>query len=424
MKVLGVIVEYNPFHNGHLYHIKKSKEISGADYVVSVMSGNFIQRGEPAIVNKWIRAKMALLSGVDLIIELPLPYAVSSAEFFAFGAIKILNDIGIVDYICFGSENSDINNLDAIAKILINEPESYKALLKKALSEGLSYPLSREIALSEYIESENFRIDELSELLTSSNNILGIEYLKALRKLKSNITPLTIKRTNNTYNSSALTGNISSATSIRRHVMETSDSAEENLLKEVMPEVCLCILNKEFSSGRGPVFAENFEDIILALLRKMDTSDIRKYPYISEGLENRIKKASLTSGSYYELVDNICTKRYTKTRIQRILMSILIGITSYDFDMFNQYGGPTYARVLGFNEKGKYLLSKTKKKTSIPVILKTADFMQSCNPLVRKMLELESYSTDIYVLAFNNPSYRRAGQDFTQNVVRITDNQQ
>ncbi|MFZ5988306.1 MAG: nucleotidyltransferase [Bacillota bacterium] len=419
MKVLGLIVEYNPFHNGHLYHIEQSRKISSADCVVCVMSGNFIQRGEPAIINKWARAKMALLSGVDLVIELPLPYAVSSAEYFAYGAVKILHDIGIIDCICFGSETGSIKELDIVAQILIDEPESYRTLLKEELDKGLSYPVSRESALRKYLATNGVLAYNIEEIIGSSNNILGIEYLKALKRLKSSIEPLTIKRINNKYNSEDITGSISSATSIRKHILNSLGSPKEDILETVLPKASLDILREEIELGRGPVFTQDYEQIITAILRKMTADQIKTFPYVSEGLENRIKNAANLTGTFEELVDSISTKRYTKTRIQRILMSILAGITVNDLDLFNRYGGPQYARVLGFNNKGKQLMSLIKQNSIMPLVLKTADFIKSCNPLLKRMLELESLATDMYVIGYKNPDFRNSGQEFTQNIIRI-----
>ncbi|TYQ12933.1 UNVERIFIED_CONTAM: putative nucleotidyltransferase [Acetivibrio alkalicellulosi] len=419
MKVLGLIVEYNPFHNGHLYHIEQSKKISGAEYVICVMSGNFIQRGEPAIINKWARAKSALYSGVDLVIELPVPYAISSAESFAYGAVKILNDIGIVDFLCFGSENGSVKDLNLIASILFNEPDSYKSLLKNELKKGISFPASREQALIKYLSSNNTDCLNLIEILSNSNNILGIEYLKALKRLNSSISPLTIKRVNNSYNTEHLTGSISSATAIRKNIYNSSDNFSENDLSSVLPEISKSIIHQEFLSGRGPVVASDFYNIITSFIRRITPQQIKDIAHVKEGLENRIKNAAAKSGTYNELLQNICTKRYTVTRIQRILMNILVGITSNDLNMFNIYNGPQYARILGFNQRGKYLLSLAKKNTSIPLILKTSDFISSCNPLLKRMLELECISTDMYVLGYKNPNYKKSGQEFTQNIIKI-----
>ena len=199
MSVLGIVTEYNPLHNGHIHHLKESLAVSSADTAVCVMSGNFVQRGEPAIIDKWIRAEIALRAGMDLVIELPVVYALSSAELFAFGAVKILDSLGFVNAICFGSEAGALEPLDAIAEILANEPEEYKALLKKNLDKGLSYPASRESALKGFLGTG------MAELVSSSNNILAIEYLKALKRLNSPIKAFTIHRIGGAYNSECIT---------------------------------------------------------------------------------------------------------------------------------------------------------------------------------------------------------------------------
>ncbi|MCX7841588.1 MAG: nucleotidyltransferase [Clostridia bacterium] len=414
MKVLGLIVEYNPFHNGHLYHLQESKKLSGADCVICVMSGNFIQRGEPSIVNKWARARMALCSGADLVIELPFPYAMSSAEYFAFGAVKILDSLGIVNYVCFGSEHGSIDDLKDIAQVFVDEPHEYRSALQNELNKGLSFPAARENALTRYLSCKK------SPVSFSSNNILGIEYLKALIKLKSDITPLTIARVGNTYNQEQLSGEISSATAIRKHIDREIKEIKPlpfSLQLPAIPQESSAILEEEFKSGRGPVFSYHFELLILSMLRKMKASDLKQLPFVSEGLENRIKEASGNTGSLNELLESISTKRYTRTRIQRILFNTLTGMTQKLFDDFNNNGGPQYIRVLGFNQKGRTLLSLMSKSACLPVIIKAADFKNSCNPLLGKMLELEALATDLYVLGYSNPQYRKAGQEFTQNLV-------
>ena len=344
-------------------------------------------------------------------------YALSSAEYFAYGAVKILNDIGIVDYLCFGSEIGKIKPLDDIANILCDEPLLYKSLLKNELKKGLSYPVARNQALIGYFHAKKDFYKDRDDLLNKSNNILGIEYLKALKRLNSSIVPVTIKRINNNYNTEEITGNISSATAIRKHLLKSHNSLQ-NVLDTTLPEPCYNILNKEFSSGRGPVFASDFYPIISALIRKFPGCHIKEIAYVAEGLENRIKKAADSSGTYDELINKICTKRYTTTRIQRILMNIMIGITSRDIKNFIHFG-PQYAKVLGFNESGKFLMSLIKKNSIIPLILKTANFTGSCNPLLKKMLELECISTDLYVLGYKNPEYKKAGQEFTQNIIKV-----
>ncbi len=443
MKVLGIVAEYNPFHNGHIYHIERSRELTGCDAVVCIMSGNFIQRGEPAIINKFARAEMALNCRADLVIELPHPYAMSSAESFSYGAVKILDSIGIVDSISFGSEHGNIDALNFIAGILDAEPEAYKLELKKQLEFGHSFPVCRQNALKKYLQDTNltqskgiaFGLSDISELLETSNNILGIEYLKALKKIKSSITPYTIGRVSNSYKSTELTGTISSATAIRNSIVGSIETNEilsalsgaatksnyeiSELTAQTLPQASKAIIEREFFQGRGPNSIKNYQEIILSLVRRMKPEQLRELPDVSEGLEYRIKFAGENSGTFEELLENICTKRYTQTRIQRILFSLLTGLSKKDKELFFEYGGPQYARILGFNKIGRLLLSEMKKKSSIPVITKTADFKNSCNKLLVKMLEIEAQTSDMYVLGYKNPAFRKAGQEFTHNLVIV-----
>jgi predicted nucleotidyltransferase len=443
-KVLGIIAEYNPFHNGHLYHLQESIKCTSADFTVCAMSGNFVQRGEPAIVNKWARTKMALLAGVDLVVEIPVIYATASAEFFAHGGIKILNSLGVVDYLSFGSEIGQIAPLNTIAEILIHEPKHYKVFLKKNLDSGLSYPAAMGKALHEYLKKYLSRIPanndtcfqsaNINQIMNSSNNILGIEYLKALKRERSNIIPVTVKRKSNLYTAEHLTGAISSATAIRKHMTEVFNVSNKicrkqfvnegsalfkDSLKISLPLESVEIIENELNNGRGPVLFYCFENIILATIRKMQSKDIRAFPNVREGLENRIKNAAENSATLDQLIENICTRRYTRTRIQRILLHLLLNITAAEFQIFNNNGGPQYIRVLGFNKKGAHLLSRVNKIASLPVIVKTADYTDTCNSLLNRMLEIEALSTDIYVLGYKNLEFRKSRQDFTNNPVLI-----
>ncbi len=420
MKVLGIVVEYNPFHNGHKYHIEKSLEATGCDYTVAVMSGNFVQRGEPAIINKWARTKMALLSGVDLVIEIPSVYAVSSAEFFAYGAVKLLESIGIVDYLCFGSEEGDLSNLISIADILIDEDMLYKEQLKTFLKSGLSFPAARASALSKCFNfSGKFNIEHL---LRSSNNILAIEYIKALKRIDSKITPYTIKRLSNNYKDKELSGNISSATAIRGHIKETYNQLDNSHIFELeqfknsLSPISISILEDEFKSGRGPVFPELFENIILANLRQYGLQDIEQLQDVSEGLENRIKYSAENAGDYGTLIEMLCAKRYPKTRIQRILFYSMTGLNK---NIFRAFDGPAYIRVLGFNSKGRKLLSKILKHSSLPLITKASAIDKSISNPMKDMFRLENLATDLYVLAYHDKAQRMAGQEYRNNIVLV-----
>ena len=214
--VLGIVSEYNPFHNGHILHLKKSLEMTKADFTIAIMSGNFTQRGDTSLIDKWAKTEMALKQGIDLVIELPTLYAISSAENFADGAVKILNSLGIIDYISFGSEIGEIKPLDDVATVLSKEPKDFSEILKRQLRSGLSYPKAREIAIQMYFGTSPI----YTEALQNPNNILGIEYLKALKRSKSNITPITIKRNYNSYNSNDVKNGVASATAIRTMIMQ------------------------------------------------------------------------------------------------------------------------------------------------------------------------------------------------------------
>ncbi len=439
MSILGIIAEYNPFHNGHLYHLKKSKALTGADFTICVMSGNFVQRGSPALSDKWSRTEIALKCGVDLVIELPAVFAMSSAEYFAGGGVKLLDSLGIVDFLSFGSECGRLDELKTIAGILNDEPAEYKSYLKKALDTGISYPAARENALNRYLlkNAENNQGNSDSNVnpggsiegvIKSPNNILGIEYLKALMRIGSKIKPVTIGRTGGAYNSDELQGSISSATAIRNHIQKYKSLSS---LDDALPHESMEILTREFKNGRGPVFPEDFGGFIISALRRMKTDEISRLPYIAEGLENRIKSAAEASGTLEELVESISTRRYTETRVLRCLFHILTGLDSKTFNSFIDAGGPQYIRILGFTGKGRQLLPRISSSATLPLIVKAADYKhtydttsssagKSENPLLSAMLGYEAASTDQYVLAFGNASSRASGREFTQQVV-ITD---
>ena len=320
-KVLGIIAEYNPFHNGHLHHLQTSQSLINADYTVAIISGNFTQRGSTSIVDKWSKAKMALNNGIDLVIELPVLYSISSAENFADGAIKILNSLGIIDYLSFGAETTDINSLRTIADILRTEPPEYKNILSTELDKGLSFPKAREKALLEYTSNLDNKL-YFKNILSSPNNILGIEYLKALKKYNSTIKPLCIKRINAEYNSKNFSNNFGSATAIR----ELIKNNDYNTIKKLTPECTYSILADNLQNGSIVPEINIFEKEIIYNLRKMSIERIANIPDVSEGLEFSIKKAANSCNNIKEFLDIIKSKRYTLTRLQRILLYVLLDI--------------------------------------------------------------------------------------------------
>ena len=411
-KVVGIIAEYNPFHNGHSYHIQNTKAQTGADFVVAVMTGNFTQRGNTSVINKWEKTKMALNGDADLVIELPTIYSVSSAENFANGAVKILNELGIVDTISFGMEADDISTLNNIANVLVNEPPEYKAILEHELSKGNSFPKARENALMMYLND----IKRYANVVKGSNNILAIEYLKALKKQKSSIVPFGVKREKVYYNSTKIIDEYASATGIRNLLLH--NQLEE--VRKVMPSKSYSILLNNLRQGTYVLDIIAYNDEIIYKLRSMTVKQIANLPDVSEGLEYLIKEVSNKTNNLIELINGIKSKRYTQTRIQRILLYALLGITKKDMEMSKKI--TPYTRVLGCSEKGKILLSQINSKAKVITSLKKYEvsnkdkrFCIGKQKTLNRMLEIDKMATDIYTIGYKKDS--KAGLDYTKGLI-------
>lgn len=410
--ILGIVSEYNPFHNGHLHHLQKSKELTKTDFSVVVMSGNFVQRGDTSLVNKWVKTEMALEAGVDLVIELPTVYAISSAENFADGAVKILNSLGVVDFISFGSEIGEIAPLNDVANILYQEPKEFSSLITAQLKSGLSYPRAREIALSQFFGNSK----RYSEILNNPNNILGIEYLKSLKKHRSHITPLTIKRDYSDYNSKQVKKGIASATAIRTMVQNKKN------VHYVVPYETYELLDKEINDGKIISSLSCFEKEIIYTLRRMTLSEIANLPDVSEGLENKIKMAANTCNKLDDLIKNIKSKRYTQSRIQRILLYALLNISSKDISSSIRVN--PYIRVLGFNKHGKRIISAiAAANPKLNIIVSVKKFMEnSNNNTLRNMISKDILATNIYTLGYEKDPI--ANLDYTHKVIEFNEKKQ
>lgn len=407
-KILGIVSEYNPFHNGHLYHLEKSKELIDPDYTVCIMGGNFTQRGEPSLIDKWSKAEIALKNGIDLVIELPVEYATSSAENFAEGSIKILTSFNMPTILSFGSECGNIEVLQNFADIILSEPKEYLSILNHELSNGLSYPKARENALLMYLND----IRKYANILSGSNNILGIEYLKAIKKLKSNISAVTIKREGSEYNSDNIENKIASATAIRKAIFQTKNTI--NTIK-TLPESSLEILNSKLKYGQLIYNLSAFEKEIIYTLRKMSISQIAEIQDVTEGLEFKIKESANSCNTINELIEKIKSKRYTRTRIQRILLYAMLNITKRDIEI--SYKTTPYIRVLGMNSRGKLLLSRIthlNKKVQIVTSLKRY-IDENNNKVLSNMLEKDILATNIYTLGYEYES--KANLDYTKKIV-------
>lgn len=408
-RVLGIIAEYNPFHNGHLYQIEEAKKQTGADYVVAVISGNFTQRGNTSLVNKWIKTDMALRSGVDIVIELPTVYSISSAENFAEGAIKILDSLKIVDTLCFGTETADFAALNNIANVLYSEPKEYVSLLNHELGKGVSYPKARESALMMYLND----IKRYANILSGSNNILAIEYLKALKKLKSSMRPFSVQRKKVYYNDERIVDEFASSTAIRKLVSR----GQYDEIRKVIPTSSYMLLKEEIRKGSFVLDILKFEKEILYNLRKMTVSEIAELPDVTEGLEHVIKNAANSCNSILDLMDMVKSKRYTQTRIQRILLYALLGITKKD--MANARKVTPYVRVLGFNKNGREMLSEIcKENRRINMITSVKKFEElNLNKTLKEMLDKDIFATNVYTLGYEYNS--AANLDYTNKMVIV-----
>jgi len=413
MNVVGLVTEYNPFHNGHLYHVKEARKSCDADIVVSVMSGHFLQRGEPALFNKWARAKMTVMAGVDIVIELPAAFSVRSASAFARGSVEILNATGIVSHICFGSEAGNINELWPAARLLANEPPEFKQNLAYFLNKGFSFPKARALAMGDYLTADG-RNSAAAELYSSPNNILGIEYLKSIVSTGSHIRPVTIKRFAAGYHDSEIRDfsdncqTISSATSIRQELSTTGELTQK--VRAAVPKTTQEVMEQQLSSGLGPVFIANYAPFLFYLLRTHPKEWLAEKYDVTEGLENRIYEIAQTAESVEDMLKKIKTKRYTWTRLQRILSYVMLGYTkslAHDFDQT----GPLYIRILGLSDKGRRILKPIKKKGHLPVVTRTAPFLNNRDDLAL-MLQFDVKATDIYSLLTPSLSPLQAGLDY------------
>ena len=413
MKTVGLITEYNPFHNGHAYHIEKAKMLTGADRVIVVMSGDFVQRGAPAVMPKHLRAESALLSGASLIIELPVCFATGSAEYFAQGSISLLNRLGCIDSICFGSECGDLHLLKEIAQILADEPIEYQTALKQALKEGASFPAARQEALNIYS-------DKYSEILASPNNILGIEYLKALAKIHSKMEPFTIKRIGAGYHDMDIDGQFSSATAIRSDIYQLADvnSSSESLplthIQTQVPSSCHELMKKNYQT-RYPVKADDFSLLLKAKLLSETAGSLSHYLDMSPELANRILRLLNDYLSFEQFCDLLKTKELTRSRISRSFIHVLLGITN---DWLTAMKAPApYARILGFRRDHADLLGILKRTSDIPLITSPARAVLA--DTAYQMLELDIYASNLYESVITDLYGTPFHNELTKQIIKI-----
>lgn len=374
LKVAGIIAEYNPFHEGHKYQLQLAKK--NFDAVIVIMSGHFVQRGEVAVFDKWERAKAAIANGADLVLELPVVFSLNTAERFAYGAVSVLNSINIVDGLIFGSECPNIDSLFKAAQIIENEPPQVAEKIKAYLNEGMGYPSAREKAFTGFIPSK---------LLSQPNNLLGIEYLRQIIRLKSNITPITHKRIGAGYHDSTFDTKFPSATAIRAHILK----------------------GYSYDEFKNAVIhrTERLETAILYNIRKNRQEAFLNISDVSEGIDNRIVSKAYDAKSLFELESMVSGKRYTRSKIRRILLSSLLGL-----DKELSKTAPSYIRILGMSKTGFSLVKEVEKNSDIDIITKTALYKKE-----NKMFEKDILATDIYDLTADTPY--GAGSDYKKSPI-------
>lgn len=388
MQVNGIIAEYNPFHNGHRYHLTETLSRTGADYTIVVMSGDFVQRGAPALLDKHRRAEMALRCGADLVLELPVLYAASSAEYFASGAVALLDKLGVVTHLSFGSECGDTELLRQIAEILVREPPEYTATLKKLLQQGLSYPLARTKALLQHYPF----LDNHREVFSSPNNILGIEYIKALIRRDSAITPAALLRKGSGYHDRQTSGSYCSALAIRQALCSGHTPPA---LSQLMPEESAGLL-LDFLSSRSPVRANDFSGLLHYKLVLEEAEGYQRYLDVSPDLSDRIRNRLPEYVCFEDFCDLLKTKELTYTRISRCLLHILLNLTKEDMTLGQSLDNAAYARVLGFKRSAAPLLSAIGRASSIPLVTKLADAGQILSPEALQLLSRDILAANIY----------------------------
>jgi len=377
MVIAGIICEYNPFHNGHAYHISETRRLLGSECaVVCVMSGNFVQRGEAALFPKMARTKAALAGGADLVLELPLPWAIGSAGHFAAGGIGVLSALGLPVHLSFGSECGDSVTLSEIADRLLSP--SADELIRKNLESGLSYAEAQQNAADELL-------GEKADLLKNPNDLLGIEYIKASKTQNAAVTPIAVKRFGTAHDSAAVNGGFASASHIRRLVLGGED------ISGLVSKESMTLYGEDIKNGAAPTVLS--EGAVLYRLRTMSDGDFAALPDSGEGLANRLAKYARTESSVADILEKTKTKRYALSRLRRMILAAYLGVTA---EM--QEGLPPYVRVLGANTRGQEILRAAKDTASLPIITKPAS-AKKLTGSARDIFELESRATDLYVLS-------------------------
>lgn len=416
MNHIGIITEYNPFHNGHYYQIKKIKEIFPDKKIIVMMSGNYVQRGEPAIYSKSIRAHTALIGGVDVVFELPVPFSYSSSEHFAYTGVLALAKTGVIDTLCFGAENDDIELLNKIADVFINEPENYKTELKNNLRNGVSFPKARALALDKCFPGNNY-----SDIINKPNNILAIEYLKAIKKYNLPIKPYIIKRIGDDYNNTSLISNFGSATAIRKSIYDSNIANKSNeknkhfsAIKDYFPADIYNYLCSDMFSK--PIFLDDFLPYIQYKLL-YEKHNLTSFHEITKHLSNSINSISCFPDNIDELIDILCGKHITTARLKRNILNIILNKQELLVNNAINNGFVSYIQLLGFKKNSSHIIKEIQNISDVPIINKVSLANEYLCGVAKETFDHQIFIDNLYRQIFYNKYHLTMPSDYEQSVI-------
>lgn len=411
MKVVGIVAEYNPFHNGHQYQIDKLKEETGADYAIVAMSGNFLQRGVPAICDKFTRAEMALKCGADLVIEIPTLWATASAEYFARGGVELLTSTGVVTHLGFGAESDDLEGLLQVSSILKSEPDVYRDVLANSIRSGNSFPVARKNALVTSLPL--FPTEKLDELLDNPNNILALEYLKAL---PDSIKPVLVRREGAGYHDTDINTEFPSASAIREAIFSCNGDADLETLEKAMPKESFALLKNILKCNQA-IETNDFSDALGYCLLAQSPNGFASYADCNQDFSNKIKNNLKDYVLFENFVDTLKTKDMTYTRVNRNLLHILLGIKQTDYTIGRAIGFAPYLRILGFKNLASSLLSEMKRNATAPIISKAADASTLLDYETNKFFEKDVFASNLYYQHVARKSGTKPKNEYTNQII-------
>lgn len=413
MKVVGIVAEYNPFHNGHQYQLEKVKKETGADYVIVAMSGNFLQRGVPALCDKFTRAEMALKCGADLVIEIPTLWATASAEYYAHAGVALLASTGVVTHLAFGAETDDLEALLQVSSILKNEPDVYRAVLSNSIRTGNSFPVARKNALVTSLPL--FPSEKLDELLDNPNNILALEYLKAL---PDSIEPILIQREGAGYHDTEINTELPSASAIREVIFGSDGNVDLDTLANAMPKESFVLLKNAIKCNQV-LTTNDFSECLGYCLLAQAGNGFAAFADCNQDFSNKIKNNLNSYVSFENFIDTLKTKDMTYTRVNRCLLHILLGIKQSDYTIGRAIGFAPYLRILGFKNASSNLLSSIKREATAPIISKAADASTLLDYETNKFFEKDVFASNLYYQHVARKSVTKPKNEYTNQIVII-----